>query len=416
MKTSLKLTSLVSCIALFAGCATTTPAPVQDRSARGGGQPVPQPIGSAPAPIYDRSAPSATTSGAPIVSVTPIPSSAPISAGTPLPGSSGAPVITGGPSGAQTGPSGVSGNTPGSQFHVVQKGENLYRIALNNGLDLNNFAAWNNITPVTPIREGQVLRLRPLDPNAPTATSGANGAPRLIDGQALSGAPISVQPIPPASAPGSPGAAPLSVTPIEAPTRRDPRAQRLPYTDGALAQMQREAASSSAATAATPVAPNAGAAAAATASASTATTATTPPANAPVIESQIRPGAGIEHEGVAWTWPTSGRIASKFNERAAMKGIDISANVGTPVVAAAAGKVIYVGKEPRGFGQMIVVSHAKETVSVYFHTDKVAVKEQQRVTLGQRMAEVSDASGSKMHFEVRRAGRPIDPIALMPNP
>jgi lipoprotein NlpD len=98
-----------------------------------------------------------------------------------------------------------------------------------------------------------------------------------------------------------------------------------------------------------------------------------------------------------------------------MKGIDISANVGTPVVAAAPGKVIYVGKEPRGFGQMIVVSHAKETVSVYFHTDKVAVKEQQRVTLGQRMAEVSDSSGNKMHFEVRRSGRPIDPIALMPN-
>ena len=98
-----------------------------------------------------------------------------------------------------------------------------------------------------------------------------------------------------------------------------------------------------------------------------------------------------------------------------MKGIDISANIGTPVVAAAAGKVIYVGKEPRGFGQMVVVSHAKETVSVYFHTEKVLVKEQQRVTLGQRLAEVGETSGSKMHFEVRKQGRPVDPIALMPN-
>ncbi|TAG67006.1 MAG: M23 family metallopeptidase, partial [Burkholderiales bacterium] len=103
-----------------------------------------------------------------------------------------------------------------------------------------------------------------------------------------------------------------------------------------------------------------------------------------------------------------------FNEKAAMKGIDIAANTGSPVVAAAAGKVIYVGKEPRGYGQMIVVSHAKETVSVYFHTDKVQVREQQRVTLGQRLAEVSDTSGNKMHFEVRRQGRPIDPITLMP--
>jgi lipoprotein NlpD len=78
------------------------------------------------------------------------------------------------------------------------------------------------------------------------------------------------------------------------------------------------------------------------------------------------------------------------------------------------GKVIHVGKEPRGYGQMIVISHAKETVSVYFHVDKVLVKEQQRVLLGQRLAEVSDSAGNKMHFEVRRLGRPVDPLTLMP--
>jgi lipoprotein NlpD len=98
-----------------------------------------------------------------------------------------------------------------------------------------------------------------------------------------------------------------------------------------------------------------------------------------------------------------------------MKGVDLAAKPGTPVVAAASGKVIYVGKEPRGYGQMIVVSHAKETVSVYFHTDRVQVREQQRVTLGQKIAEVSDGAGNKMHFEVRRQGRPIDPLTLMPS-
>jgi lipoprotein NlpD len=376
---------------LLAGCATTTPAPVTDRTSRPGGQTLPPPVAGTPAPIYDRSAPQATTTGtagAPMItSVTPISPSAP-----------GA--LPSGPSAA--------GNTPGSQFHVVQKGENLYRIALNNGIDLNNLAAWNNITAVTPIREGQVLRLRPLDLNAPTVTSGAAGGtvPRAIEGQPLPAPSLSVQPSAPASAPGATSAIPApAITPIDVPVRRDPVAQRQPYSDSALAQMQREAASSSAASAASA----SGAAAGAT------TVITPPPVVAPVIEAQVRPGAGIDREGTLWTWPTSGRIASKFNERAAMKGIDISANIGTPVVAAAPGKVIYVGKEPRGFGQMIVVSHAKETVSVYFHTDKVAVKEQQRVTLGQRMAEVSDGSGNKMHFEVRRSGRPIDPIALMPN-
>ncbi len=378
---------------LLVGCATTTPAPITDRTTRPGGQTLPPPVISAPAPIYDRSTPQATTTGtagAPLItSVTPISPSAP---GTLSPGSS------------------TAGNTPGSQFHVVQKGENLYRIALNNNVDLNSLAAWNNITAVTPIREGQVLRLRPLDPNAATVISGAAGSavPRAIEGQPLPAPSLSVQPSSPASAPGAMPAMPVPTVIPDVPVRRDPVAQRQPYSDSALAQMQREAASSSAASAAG-VSSASGAAAGASAG-------TTPPVVAPVIEAQVRPGAGIDREGTTWTWPTSGRVASKFNERAAMKGIDISANIGTPVVAAAPGKVIYVGKEPRGFGQMIVVSHAKETVSVYFHTDKVAVKEQQRVTLGQRMAEVSDGSGNKMHFEVRRSGRPIDPIALMPNP
>jgi murein DD-endopeptidase MepM/ murein hydrolase activator NlpD len=139
-----------------------------------------------------------------------------------------------------------------------------------------------------------------------------------------------------------------------------------------------------------------------------------PAASALVVDAEIRPGNAIDREGIAWSWPTTGKVASKFSDKAPMKGIDIAANAGSQVVAAAIGKVIHVGKEPRGYGQMIVISHAKETVSVYFHVDKVLVKEQQRVLLGQRLAEVSDSAGNKMHFEVRRLGRPVDPLTLMP--
>jgi lipoprotein NlpD len=146
--------------------------------------------------------------------------------------------------------------------------------------------------------------------------------------------------------------------------------------------------------------------------AASAPTATTASAN--LVDVEIKPGSGVDRDGISWTWPTSGKVASKFNEKAPMKGIDIVTNAGAAVVAAAAGKVIYVGKEPRGYGQMIVVNHAKETVSVYFHTDKVQVKEQQRVLLGQKLAEVADGGGNKMHFEVRRQGRPLDPASLMP--
>jgi lipoprotein NlpD len=362
---------------LLAACSTTTPAPIVDRSARPAttdprafpSTPLPPvPSGTAPSGVITGAAPPATI----------IERSAP-------------PSTVGG---AQP------GNTPGSAFHVVQKGETLYRIAVNNGLNVDALAAWNNMIAGQPIREGQVLRLRPPD-----------------------GATTSVTPISPGAAPGTPGA-PLIVqpdivppTPV-APLKSEPRAQRVPYSDSALAQMQRSDApvlppSTSGTTAPNPAASSpsaAGSSASAGASPSTAT-AVQPLAGEP----EIRPGNGVDRDGVAWTWPTTGRLASRFNERAPMKGVDIATKVGTPVVAAAAGKVIYVGKEPRGFGQMIVVSHAKETVSVYFHTDKVQVKEQQRVTLGQRMAEVSESPESKMHFEVRRQGRPLDPVALMPS-
>ncbi len=392
---------------LVASCSTNVPAPVADRSVRPAAppsaapwpvvvQPDPRPLPSAApnAPVIERAAPPATISGAPIgVSASPLP---PVSA-------------------AQ------SGNTAGSQFHVVQRGENLYRIALNNGIDLNALAEWNGITPATPIREGQVLRLRP--------NTGAGGAP-TTPAAAAPGSIISVTPIltPPSSTPAG----------SEPPMRREPRAVRAPYSDGSLAAMQRESAATGVLPTGAASAPGASAGSTAGApfdpsrSAPPATVGTAPPlasgaatgATQPAtpasaattsVEPDIRPGNGVEREGVLWTWPTVGRVASKFNDKGAMKGIDIAANAGAPVVAAAAGKVIYVGKEPRGYGQMLVVSHAKETVSVYFHTDKVTVKEQQRVTLGQRLAEVSDASGNKMHFEVRRQGRPIDPISLMPN-
>jgi lipoprotein NlpD len=406
MRNSIQVTSLsatrlaISCavIAVLAGCSTTTPAPVVDGTSRGSTRgPVAQPsvptrpgTVSYPAPIVDRTAPPVST-GTPSVTPLTVTTETGVAQTAPYPGISGTPLPPSSLSSPTLAPPASlnpqAGNTPGSAFHVVQKGENLYRIALNNRIDLNALATWNGITPVTPIREGQVLRLRPPEGDASAGSVGAAGA--VAPGTVLSVTPI----VSPPSA-------------ASAPSRAEPMAQRVPYSDSALAAMQREAGTSSAATSA---------ATAATGASSSTPSAAMPATVAPVIEADIRPGNGVERDGIVWTWPTSGRLTSKFSDKAAMKGVDIAANAGTPVVAAAAGKVIYVGKEPRGFGQMVVVSHAKETVSVYFHTDKVSVKEQQRVTLGQRLAEVSDASSNKMHFEVRRQGRPIDPIALMPS-
>ena len=342
-------------LAVTAACTTSVPAPVVDRNAR---------------PV------------APQPEVRPLPPLAAVPV-APLP----------------------AGSTAGSQFYVVQRGETLYGIARSNGVDVNALMQWNNMASGAALREGQVLRMSPPLGAAPAAPGAGTTITTLPSSGLIQGQPLPATGAPNASL--SPIAGP-AVTPVEAPLKRDPKAQRLPYTDAALASLQRgDAAAAPGVADPRTVAPMAGNASAAPAVA---------PAASPMssIDVEIKPGSGVERDGIAWTWPTSGKVSSKFNDKAPMKGIDIAANAGTSVVAAASGKVIYVGKEPRGYGQMIVVNHAKETVSVYFHTDKVQVKEQQRVLLGQKLAEVADSSSNKMHFEVRRQGKPLDPIALMP--
>lgn len=350
-------------LAVTTACTTSVPAPVVDRNSR--------PVTSQP-------------------EVRPLPPVAAASVGPP-----------------------PAGSTTGSQFYVVQRGETLYGIARSNGVDVTALMQWNNMASGTALREGQVLRLSP-PLGAAAATTGAGTTITTLPSSGL----IQGQPLPGGSslpATGAPNASlsPITgpaVTPVEAPLKRDPKSQRLPYTDAALANLQRgDAAAVTGAAEPRTVAPSGSVASPTPAVAPAAASASTSS-----IDIEIKPGSGVERDGIAWTWPTSGKVSSKFNDKAPMKGIDISANAGTSVVAAASGKVIYVGKEPRGYGQMIVVNHAKETVSVYFHTDKVQVKEQQRVLLGQKLAEVADGASNKMHFEVRRQGKPLDPVALMP--
>lgn len=351
---------------------------------------------SRPAPVVDRTQPPATAARPEPPRVVQAPVPAPVT--TP------APVVTPAAPPAQMAP--VS-PLPASGVHVVQRGENLYRIALNYGLDMNALAAWNGMTTASPLREGQSLRLTP--PPGGVAAQPAPGAPAP--------APIVAQPLPPVAAPPLPGASPPGAPPAsvaaDVPVRREPRAQRVPFSESALAEMQREGRPTTGATEST--AP--GGTAAATGPTSGATLPGASGASAAAAtsaEPEVRPGAGVERDGVRWTWPTTGRVVSRFNERAPLKGIEIAAALGTPVVAAAAGKVIFVGNELRGCGQMVVISHGEGVVSVYCHLGKVAVREQQRVTLGQRIAEVSDTGNARLHFEIRRQGRPLDPIALMP--
>lgn len=115
-----------------------------------------------------------------------------------------------------------------------------------------------------------------------------------------------------------------------------------------------------------------------------------------------------------WTWPTQGKSAPSADSY--KKGIDIAGSKGQPVVAAAAGKVTYAGHGIRGYGNMVIIKHTPQLLSVYAHNDSITVKEGQMVTRGQQIATMgnSDTNTVKLYFEIRRNGKPVNVMALLP--
>ena len=114
-------------------------------------------------------------------------------------------------------------------------------------------------------------------------------------------------------------------------------------------------------------------------------------------------------------WPVSGKIISTFSEGSS-KGIAIAGKMGQSVVSAAPGQVIFSGTGIRGLGKLIVIKHNEQFLSVYAHNRELLVKEGQAVKRGQKIAEMgsTDADQVKLHFEIRRLGKPVDPVELLP--
>ncbi len=115
-----------------------------------------------------------------------------------------------------------------------------------------------------------------------------------------------------------------------------------------------------------------------------------------------------------FAWPVKGRLIQRFTDPASM-GIAIEAAQGTAVHAAEAGKVIFSGPGPRGYGNLVIVKHPDDLLSVYAHNSRILVKEGQSVTRGQKIAEVgaTGTSSARLGFEVRRDGKPIDPLGFL---
>lgn len=151
--------------------------------------------------------------------------------------------------------------------------------------------------------------------------------------------------------------------------------------------------------------------------ASSTTTTSTPAAPVPVTEPAAEPASvprAKDANVISWGWPASGKIIQGFN--ANTKGIDIAGSVGDPVVAAASGKVMYAGNGVRGLGNLILVGHDNGFITAYAHNQKLLVKTGQAVQKGAKIAAIgqTDTTSPRLHFEIRRGGTPVNPIAYLP--
>jgi lipoprotein NlpD len=285
--------------------------------------------------------------------------------------------------------------------YTVKRGDTLAQIALDNGLDYRDLAGWNGLDNPNVIRVGQVLIL---------AAPGSSAPP---SGGAVTTPLVTAPPV----APRGNEAANMQAAPVlpsgrgnTATYKAEPKALKLPYSDQALAQLQSVPSTPPPAAPPAPI---------------TSTTATPPPAIAPPAASPSavlppRPETGrvpeIDDDKIEWVWPATGKVIAGFSETANLKGIDIAGKSGQPVVASAAGRVVYAGTGLRGYGKLIIVKHNSTYLSAYAHNRDILVKEGQQVGKGQKISEMGDTDADQvmLHFEIRRLGKPVDPAKFLP--
>jgi len=126
---------------------------------------------------------------------------------------------------------------------------------------------------------------------------------------------------------------------------------------------------------------------------------------------------GSNNKVADWQWPSKGKLTKSFaNSPQGMKGISISNVRGTPIYAAAKGKVVYAGSGLRGYGKLIIIKHNHDYLSAYAHNDKLIIKENEQVKMGQKIALMgdSDTGSVRLHFDIRYRGKSVDPMRYLP--
>ncbi|WP_372626060.1 peptidoglycan DD-metalloendopeptidase family protein [Arsukibacterium sp.] len=256
------------------------------------------------------------------------------------------------------------GTLAASQY-VVQRGDTLYAIAFRAGVDVRTLASGNNISSPYTIYPGQVIQLAITRPTASKRDSAASSPVATTNRQA--------NPVKPATT---------------------------TQTAGTIKSTQ--AKSNSSVKAAKPVA---------------STNQTRYVQSSGVKNEQKTADNTLAGNKVQWQWPVKGKIVSRFSTlEHGNKGIDIAGREGSRINAAAEGLVVYAGSALRGYGNLIIIKHNDDYLSAYAHNKRILVAERQQVAAGQQIAEMgaTDATDSRLHFEIRFRGKSVDPIRYLP--
>ena len=307
--------------------------------------------------------------------------------------------------------------------HRVEKGDTLYGIAFRYQLDVREIVQLNQIYEPYIIYPGQVLRLKSEASSA--QSPGIASAPAVLpdvqstsstDGYSSSAVTTAAVAAPVAGTATVSDSTSITLAPTVVPT-----------SEGFVSvSPNASAATSAAAQSAIAVSNPVASSAAVSAMPASDVTAAAPAISAPTLPAipeampigPLQGATGAPKPGSnGWAWPTDGRLLSTFAASdAGRQGIDIRGNLGQPVYAAKAGTVVYSGRGIRGYGELIVIKHDENTLSAYGHNQTRSAKEGQVVKQGALIAEMGkDPQGKELlHFEVRKNGKPVDPLGVLP--
>jgi len=241
----------------------------------------------------------------------------------------------------------------GSLIRIVEPGDTLHAIAFVAGKDVNELAAWNDISDTAKLRVGQRIRMtKPLNfkPRpAVYAKPGSKPRTAIVAVETAPGAAGQSSALPPSPAPSTRVLTPAEVTKKSSAT--------------------------------------------------------------------VRAAAALSgNNSIRWAWPVNGAVVGRFALADGRQGVDIQAKAGQPVIATSAGEVVYVGNGLKGYGNLVIIKHSDTFLSAYAHNRETFVREGERVPTNHVIGSIGldRQRRNALHFQIRKNGKPVNPLLYLP--